>query len=61
MKHKLDWLAAFLFICFFLAVAIGYVLNIAKLMSLGADSLGMLAVRVVGVVAPPLGGILGYF
>lgn len=44
-----------------LAVPFGWVWNVVKLAGMNLDAVsGMLILRIVGVVVPPLGVVLGY-
>lgn len=46
----------------FIVLCIGWVLNLIEIVSTFSGPLtGMLIARLVGVLAMPLGGILGYF
>lgn len=48
----------------FVVLAGGYIINVlkvAQVVDIDAIGIGMLIVRVCGVLLPPLGGVVGYF
>lgn len=51
----------FVYILFAIALFVGWVLNIVAIVGLmGGDITAELVVRIVGVLAFPIGGIVGY-
>lgn len=54
--------APFAALAFWLAVVVGWIINLVALFSTSFDPLTAVAVlRVVGFFIPPLGAIMGYF
>lgn len=52
----------FAMFAFWIAVIVGWIINIVQLFSTSFEPLTAVAVlRVVGVFVPPLGAIMGYF
>lgn len=46
----------------FLGLAVGWLMNLFKVAQTGIDIVnGMFIARLIGIVIPPIGGILGYF
>jgi hypothetical protein len=61
-RKEVSPLTAILLIVVIIAAFIGWVLNIATLFSMPwvAETAGMLVVRVIGVIVPFIGAVLGY-
>ena len=57
---KLYWSFVFMVFATLLAGVYGYIANIVQLFGSGALT-GLVLLRLVGAIMPPLGAILGYF
>lgn len=48
------------FIAFLCGGIVGWILNIVRLVSMDVDRVGLLALRIIGVLFPPLGAVVGF-
>ena len=54
--------AGIIFVLVWLAIAVGWVMNIIEIVATVSDPItGMFILRCVGIIVAPLGGVLGYF